>query len=49
MYKRQEHRCAAVALPDGRTGVALGDGLDVVGADDLDVAAVVVFEDARCV
>ena len=35
------------ALPQRASGVALGDGLDVVGADDLDVVPVVVFEDAE--
>lgn len=44
-----EHRRSGAALPQRASGVALGDGLDVVGADDLDVAAVVVFEDAQCI
>ena len=44
-----EHRRSGAALPQRAPGVALGDGLDVVGADDLDVVAIVVFEDAQCV
>ena len=31
----------------GEPGVALGDGLDVRGADDLDVVAVVVLQDLQ--
>ena len=45
---RVNSRRSVAALPQRAPGVALGDGLDVVGADDLDVAAVVVFEDAQC-
>ena len=42
-----EHRRAAVSLPEGRTRVALGDGLDVAGTHDLDIAAVVVAQDLQ--
>ena len=42
-----EHAGAPVALLQRAARVALGDGLDVVGADDLDVVPVVVFEDAE--
>ena len=31
----------------GEPGIASGDGLDVAGADDLDIAAVIVLEDAQ--
>ena len=44
---QREHRRAGIALPQRRAGVALRDGLDVVGPDDLDVAAVVVFQDLK--
>ena len=42
-----EHRRAPVSLPEGGTRIASGDGLDVAGADDLDIAAVIVLEDAQ--
>ena len=45
----RKHGTAGGTLPERRAGIALGDGLDVVGADDLDVAAVVVLQDLQCV
>lgn len=44
---QREHVRAAVALPHRRAGVAGRNGLDVVGADDLGVAAVVVLQDLQ--